>query len=58
MLCGEKARYATKKMAQTVRNKRLHEKRREKYLRIYPCPFCRGYHLTSKRFINMRKIYQ
>ena len=43
--CKSKKRY-DKKGALTLRN--LFYKREHKELKIYPCPFCSYWHLTSK----------
>lgn len=43
-ICLHKKGYG-KKTAQTVKNKRAKE---GVELRIYPCPFCRAWHLTHK----------
>jgi len=50
--CFGKIRYAEKKAAATARNARLRDRRRRgkpKYLRIYACPACGGWHLTHTR---------
>jgi hypothetical protein len=48
--CGEKVVYPHKKDAQTVRNQVLRRRRkRPEVLRIYCCPYCDGWHLSSHR---------
>jgi len=44
-----KHRYPDKKSALTAINHRLHghQRNRPEYLRAYPCPDCRGWHLTK-----------
>jgi len=49
-MCGNKTRYADKKAARTaincaMRNRGRHG--RPNSLRAYPCPLCRGWHLTK-----------
>ena len=44
-----------KKNAQTAKNKRYNED--HVGLRIYPCPFCDGWHLTSQEKLK-KKDYQ
>lgn len=44
-----------KRTAATARNKRWRDDRVE--LRIYPCPHCRGWHLT-KRVKEREEIYE
>lgn len=45
-MCLNKRLYITQEEAQRVLN--ICEKRRKVELRIYKCPICKGYHLTSK----------
>jgi hypothetical protein len=48
-LC-DKHRYPSKRDAITAINNRIrgHQRKRPEYLRAYPCPACRGWHLTKK----------
>lgn len=48
--CRRKRRYDDKKAALTARNGILgsHRRNRPENLRAYPCPFCRGWHLTRR----------
>ena len=47
--CGGKVRYASKKLAVTSKNRAMSRRRhRPKFLRAYPCPDCRGWHLTHQ----------
>lgn len=45
-MCLTKRLYANFEDAETAL--RYRQKRTNKILRIYKCPFCKGYHLTSK----------
>lgn len=45
-MCLNKALYIT--LEEAERAKRYCEKQRNVKLRIYKCPICKGYHLTSK----------
>lgn len=49
-MCGGKARYEDKKAAISAINHvmRGHRKNRPDNLRAYPCPNCRGWHLTKQ----------
>jgi hypothetical protein len=48
-LCG-KARYRDKVAAQLalLRLGRVEQRREKDAVRVYPCPKCKGWHLTSK----------
>lgn len=50
--CGKtrhaKVRYKTLKDAKRARTGRLEDAGNAPYLRIYKCPECKGYHLTSQ----------
>jgi hypothetical protein len=52
LACVRKRRYPDKKSATTAANLqlRIHNGRHHgaKDLRVYPCPFCRGWHMTSR----------
>ena len=52
--CIKKKRYKSKQIAQEAIN-RVHKKRNTK-LRIYYCPFCLGWHLTSKAIYKSKVI--
>jgi hypothetical protein len=45
--CGNKRRYRDHDEAKRVRRTCLAQ-RPDQPLRIYPCPYCRGFHLTSQ----------
>jgi len=50
--CFGKVRFPDKRAAATARNARMNSRYRRgkpKYLRIYPCPSCGGWHLTHTR---------
>lgn len=49
--CGKKV--YDKKTAQTKRNF-LMNSGKEKYMRIYPCKGCNGWHLTSQKFSDYK----
>lgn len=44
--CGRKARYPTKEAA--IERAAIGIAHGQRYLRAYPCPYCGGWHLTSK----------
>lgn len=46
----DKRRYPTKKDATTAINCRTtgHQRHRPRFLRAYPCPLCKGWHLTHE----------
>lgn len=46
-MCLTKRLYTNFEDAETALHYR--QKRTNKILRIYKCPFCKGYHLTSKK---------
>lgn len=46
IMCLNKRLYVNFEDAQTALHYR--QKRTNKILRIYKCPYCKGYHLTSK----------
>jgi len=48
-LNGGKKRYASRAKAQEMRNQ-LDRKRRAKNLKVYQCPHCHDWHLTSHNF--------
>ena len=46
-----KVSYATKRLAQEVKNNRLaskNKRHRPKFLRVYHCPTCNQWHLTNE----------
>lgn len=48
-MCESKNRYPTKKDAATAINSAMRRRRkRPAALRSYPCPICKGWHLTHK----------
>lgn len=48
--CENKLRYEDKKAALSQRNRILngHRRHRPEDLRAYPCPHCKGWHLTKR----------
>lgn len=46
-MCGGKNRYDDKKAAISQINRIMRGRHRVKKLRAYPCPNCRGWHLSS-----------
>lgn len=47
--CRTKHRYPSKKDANSAVNRAMNRRRhRPEQLRAYPCPYCAGWHLTSK----------
>lgn len=49
-MCLFKRLYITYQEAEKTLKRR--QKKTDKKLRIYKCPICKGYHLTSKEAIN------
>lgn len=46
--CLSKKPYSTKKLALTVKNRLEKTREGRGNLRIYDCPYCDGWHITSK----------
>lgn len=49
-MCLNKRLYITKQEALNALKRR--QSKTDKMLRVYKCPICKGYHLTSKRKVN------
>jgi hypothetical protein len=47
-MCTAKSRYPSKRVASEYRERlRRARRNRKKHLRVYCCPLCKGWHLTS-----------